>query len=670
MGSRRHGSGQPSRKIIVSKKLGPRRLAGSVEVHMAFVNSDTHQIILRIVYDGLANTGKTTNIRQLRGSFTPLRCSEILTPEEQDGRTLYFDFLRLDGGLIAGHPVRCHLFTVPGQGRLVQRRLKLLREADAVVLVCESTEEAVTRARERLQVLREFQHVNADRSIPIVVQANKQDLPCSLSLAQIGELLGTDGSTPVLAARAQHGFGVKETLVLAVRAAADLVSELIRNKGIDCIPTRGESIDGILLDLQSSEDVGEPSSFAPGSTHEASSAAREASSGSPARSSAASRPIVSLTPHKPAAAHGPRSLGSDQRPATRSDEGLSGGRLELELEFEIAPRMREAPDAHPNPTPHTTIAEEQENRAVPAATPPWTGSPDLPASMPAVPIHTTPTQSAPTVAPHHPPWPSNTLPSGFIWPGTRGRELLALDYGRAVRRDDLVGQSGANDGSGRSDAYVYRVADFCLKTSARRRFTDGDDARALLARTARSKVSLGELLLKDTVLALVPSDGTFWLWTLTPWCQTLRSRMNAASAGEDENALGQALIEYSNAALTSLELARTRELVLDVHPSNFATTEQGLVYLDDDVESGSVLMPIAHALLQRVTEYMRHPHAIAAYVGKLVEEIPLRFTRRSAAALGLRSLLESASVGSRPAEQARQSLLLAVDRCPNRVSAA
>ena len=105
---------------------------------MAIYDQEQQKVVVRIVYDGPARAGKTTNMRQLAECFSLRSRSEIYVPEEMDGRTLYFDWMQLDGGLVAGEALRCQFLTVPGQRGLATRRKRILQSADVVVFVCSS----------------------------------------------------------------------------------------------------------------------------------------------------------------------------------------------------------------------------------------------------------------------------------------------------------------------------------------------------------------------------------------------------------------------------------------------------------------------------------------------------------------------------------------------------
>ena len=87
---------------------------------MATFDRDRREIVLRIIYDGVATAGKTANLRSLRALFGRRAQGEVYAPAETaTGRAFYFDSLDLLVGHADEWPLRCQLLTVPGQLALV-----------------------------------------------------------------------------------------------------------------------------------------------------------------------------------------------------------------------------------------------------------------------------------------------------------------------------------------------------------------------------------------------------------------------------------------------------------------------------------------------------------------------------------------------------------------------
>jgi signal recognition particle receptor subunit beta len=184
---------------------------------MAVFDLGQQRMCVRVVYDGVASAGKTTNLRQLAELFATQKTCELLSPAEMDGRTLYFDWLQIAAGMVCGFPLVCQAITVPGQLVLTPRRRHLLATADVVVHVCDSEEGAVGRALEGLALFEEVERARGEK-LPLVIQANKQDQAGALSGAALLGLLARPG-VPIVEAIASEGIGVVDTFVAAVRGA-------------------------------------------------------------------------------------------------------------------------------------------------------------------------------------------------------------------------------------------------------------------------------------------------------------------------------------------------------------------------------------------------------------------------------------------------------------------
>lgn len=180
---------------------------------MAIYDPIEQRLCVRIVYDGVGGAGKTTNLKALCNLFATQRTTELFSPGEAEGRTLYFDWVQILAGAICGFPLMCQIISVPGQAVLTPRRRHLLSSADVVVFVCDSDPAAIGRAQRGLALIDEMK-----RDVPLLVQANKQDSPQALSGRRVLEALGRDAA--VVEAIATEGVGVVDTFVAAVRVVS------------------------------------------------------------------------------------------------------------------------------------------------------------------------------------------------------------------------------------------------------------------------------------------------------------------------------------------------------------------------------------------------------------------------------------------------------------------
>jgi signal recognition particle receptor subunit beta len=189
---------------------------------VSLVNYATREITCKIVYYGPGRSGKTTNLHYIYGQVPEERKGKMVSLATQTDRTLFFDFLPLDLGLISGFTTKFQLYTVPGQVYYQTTRKLVLQGADGVVFVADSQARQLAENVESLQDLHANlaeQGVEA-RSVPLVIQYNKQDLPPDLILSapELSDALNFRG-VPDFAADALHGPGVFETL----RSISELV---------------------------------------------------------------------------------------------------------------------------------------------------------------------------------------------------------------------------------------------------------------------------------------------------------------------------------------------------------------------------------------------------------------------------------------------------------------
>ncbi|MEX2152215.1 MAG: GTPase domain-containing protein [Gemmatimonadaceae bacterium] len=182
---------------------------------MSLVNYQTREITCKIVYYGPGRSGKTTNLHYIYGQVPEERKGKMVSLATQTDRTLFFDFLPLDLGTISGFTTRFQLYTVPGQVYYQATRKLVLQGADGVVFVADS------QARQLQENIESFQDLHQNlseqdvepRSVPLVLQYNKQDLPKDLILtnSELADAINFRG-VPDFPADALHGPGVFETL--------------------------------------------------------------------------------------------------------------------------------------------------------------------------------------------------------------------------------------------------------------------------------------------------------------------------------------------------------------------------------------------------------------------------------------------------------------------------
>jgi signal recognition particle receptor subunit beta len=182
-------------------------------------------VVINVVYDGPPETGKTTSVRALAKSFG----REVYTPHEQNGRTVYFDWLEHTGGRFEGAPIRCEVVSVPGQTRWSNRRRHFLEQADAIVFVGDTSAPAWPQTLARLTELRAWLDARGGVPVGIVFQANFRDAASALPMERVRAQIGSS-RIAVVESVATEGSGVREGFVFAVRLALDRLRELARDQ--------------------------------------------------------------------------------------------------------------------------------------------------------------------------------------------------------------------------------------------------------------------------------------------------------------------------------------------------------------------------------------------------------------------------------------------------------
>jgi signal recognition particle receptor subunit beta len=202
---------------------------------MAILDTDSGNIVVRIVYAGPPLSGKTESVKRLAGILLGNRVNGALTsPGEAAGRTLYFDWLDYEGGLYKGKKVKCQIITVPGQAVFTQRRKAILETADAVVFVTGSTSEDIPASVQAFNEMQPWLEQPEDYpAVGILVQANKRDMPDCIDIETIRENLGNSENTMVTQSVATEGKAIRETFVMSVGLALERVHALAEQGALE-----------------------------------------------------------------------------------------------------------------------------------------------------------------------------------------------------------------------------------------------------------------------------------------------------------------------------------------------------------------------------------------------------------------------------------------------------
>ena len=200
---------------------------------MVQFNEELREIAVKGVYYGPALSGKTTNLQSLYQKMDPKVRGRLMTLDTKDDRTLFFDMMPVFFKTRAGVKVKLKLYTVPGQVMHESTRRIVLQGSDAVAFVADSrrSESASTLAYWN-DMLANLEANGLDwRSIPLVVQMNKRDLPDARTDAELDDLRRVI-QPPVVPAVAIRGDGVVETLYLLLQRC---YRSLDRQFGLDTL---------------------------------------------------------------------------------------------------------------------------------------------------------------------------------------------------------------------------------------------------------------------------------------------------------------------------------------------------------------------------------------------------------------------------------------------------
>ena len=181
---------------------------------MVFFNYATMQMAAKIVYYGPGLCGKTTNLHHIYGRTSPGSRGEMVSLETETDRTLFFDLLPLDVGIIGGFKTRVQLYTVPGQVFYNTTRKLVLKGVDGIVFVADSQRAMKEANVESLNNLRSnLAEIGLKlEDLPLVFQFNKRDLSNILPVDEMQESLNPGRKYESYEACAVLGQGVFETL--------------------------------------------------------------------------------------------------------------------------------------------------------------------------------------------------------------------------------------------------------------------------------------------------------------------------------------------------------------------------------------------------------------------------------------------------------------------------
>lgn len=196
---------------------------------MVQINFAQKQVNAKIVYYGPGMSGKTTNLEVIHQRAPDQNRGDLTSISTDGDRTLFFDFMPLDLGTVAGMRTCFQIYTVPGQVYYNSTRKLVLQGVDGVVFVADSSASMVEENLESLRNLEENlnEYGKSLTTLPHVIQFNKRDLPDALPPEEMNRILNPSGKAGIFEAVASTGQGVFPTL----KGLAAAVLETIHSGG-------------------------------------------------------------------------------------------------------------------------------------------------------------------------------------------------------------------------------------------------------------------------------------------------------------------------------------------------------------------------------------------------------------------------------------------------------
>ncbi len=180
---------------------------------MVQINFALKEVNCKIVYYGPGMSGKTTNLEVVHQKAPEENKGELTSISTDGDRTLFFDFMPLDLGKIAGMQTKFQLYTVPGQVYYNSTRKLVLQGVDGVIFVADSDPDKLQENIESYENLIEnlAEYGKDIEDLPHVIQYNKRDLPNAMPVEELDRHLNKYG-VPTFEAVARTGEGVFPTL--------------------------------------------------------------------------------------------------------------------------------------------------------------------------------------------------------------------------------------------------------------------------------------------------------------------------------------------------------------------------------------------------------------------------------------------------------------------------
>lgn len=189
---------------------------------MSFINYSLKEINCKIIYYGPSLSGKTSNLVYISKFSAPNTAGKLISIDNENSGSFFFDFLPIDLGSINGYKTKFHLYTVASNFKFEASSKLIFKGADGIVFVADSQknrlEENIDSLKNLKNVLFEFGYEY--QNFPLVLQYNKRDLSSILSVEELSSVLN-DRVVKEIEATASNGYGVFDTLKSISKSVLD-----------------------------------------------------------------------------------------------------------------------------------------------------------------------------------------------------------------------------------------------------------------------------------------------------------------------------------------------------------------------------------------------------------------------------------------------------------------
>lgn len=170
------------------------------------------RIRLKIVLVGPSLAGKTTTLKWLHGHLPGVVKGGFTAIQDPSGRTLFFDY----SPFFITKNLRFDIYTVAGQERHKNQRSAILKEADGIMFVADSSSTMMEQNVQAVKELREELQKQKLLDLPVVVCLNKRDVIDALPRQEMMNSLGF-GNVKYIETIATKGIGLKRAFQTLTR---------------------------------------------------------------------------------------------------------------------------------------------------------------------------------------------------------------------------------------------------------------------------------------------------------------------------------------------------------------------------------------------------------------------------------------------------------------------